>query len=212
MSVRAVRSICAAVGLPVSWDVGWQRQLIDRLLDADHAALAAHVTRRLERLGWTVRVEVSFNRYGDRGRIDLLAFHAPSTVLVAELKTLIVDGQELIGGVDAKARIAPFLAREIGWRPGLIVPAIIVADSTTARRRTATLGPLLSRFNLRGPAALAWLRAPVTPASGLLMLTKLPHTAGADARRAGRRRVRPRRALPRSARAASDAGSPSTTA
>ena len=51
MSVRAVRSICEAVELPVSWDVGWQRQLVDRLLDADHSTLAALVTRRLEGLG-----------------------------------------------------------------------------------------------------------------------------------------------------------------
>lgn len=208
MSVRAVRSICEAVELPVAWDVGWQRQLVDRLLDADHSALAAMVTRRLESAGWMVRAEVSFNRYGERGRIDLLALHPANTVLVVELKTLIVDGQELIGGVDAKARIAPFVTRDIGWVPRQVVPAIIVADSTTARRHVAMLAPLLTRYSLRGPAALAWLRAPVVPTSGLLMLTKLPNTAGADARRAGRRRIR--RRLPR-ARSVSSPGRRGTT-
>jgi transcriptional regulator with XRE-family HTH domain len=209
MSVRAVRSICDAVELPVSWDVGWQRQLIDRLLDADHSALASLVTRRLERLGWTARAEVSFNRYGERGRIDLLAVHPAGTVLVVELKTIIVDGQELIGGVDAKARIAPFIARQIGWAPRQVVPAIIAADSTTARRHVKALAPLLSRYSLRGTAALAWLRAPVVRASGLLMLTKLPNTAGADARRAGRRRIRPGRGSARSTEALTRAGKPS---
>jgi transcriptional regulator with XRE-family HTH domain len=212
MSVRAVRSICDAADLPVSWDVGWQRQLIDRLLDADHSALAAVVTRRLERLGWTVRAEVSFNRYGERGRIDLLALHPAKTVLVVELKTMIVDGQELIGGLDAKARIAPFVAHEIGWAPRLVVPAIIVADSTTARRHVKALAPLLSRYSLRGPGALAWLRAPAAPTTGLLMLTKLPNTAGADARRAGRRRIRPIRARTRSTRGSKRPGTASATA
>lgn len=200
MTVRAVRAICAAVDLPVGWDIGWQRQLVDRLLDADHSALAAHVTRRLRAWGWTVRAEASFNRYGERGRIDLLAFHpGAAALLVAELKTVIVDGQELIGGVDVKARVAPFVAREIGWHARQVVPAIIAADSTTARRRVTALAPLLSRYNLRGAAARSWLRAPAAgPVTGLLMLTELPDNAGGDARRAGRRRVRLRRPRARS--------------
>jgi hypothetical protein len=89
------------------------------------------------------------------------------------------------------------------------VPAIIAADSTTARRHVKALAPLLSRYSLRGTAALAWLRAPVVRASGLLMLTKLPNTAGADARRAGRRRIRPGRGSARSTEALTRAGKPS---
>lgn len=76
MTVRTARAIAAAVDLPLGWDIGWQRQLVDRLLDADHTALAGEVARRLESWGWQVRAEVSFNWYGDRGRIDLLAYHA----------------------------------------------------------------------------------------------------------------------------------------
>ncbi|MGQ0608590.1 MAG: helix-turn-helix domain-containing protein [Chloroflexota bacterium] len=191
LSIPIARSIAGAVDLPLDWDVGWRRQEIDRLLDEDHSALAGLVTRRLERWGWVVRSEVSFNRYGDRGRIDLLAYQPmPRTLLVIEIKTAIVDGQALVGGLDVKARVAGHVAREMGWDPLIIAPALIISDGTTARRRVARLEPLLNRYTLRGKAALAWLREPIGSPTGLLMLSQLPANAGSDVRRAGRRRVR----------------------
>lgn len=200
MSVRAVRSICDAVDLPVRWDIGWRRQEIDRLLDHDHATLASLVVRRLQRWGWTVRVEVSFNHYGDRGRIDVLACHPTGALLAGELKTLIADGQDLLGGLDIKARVALSVARELGWDGRFVVPAIIVAGSTTNRRRVRHMDPLLGRYALRGHDALSWLRNPAAHSSGLLLLVKLPDSVGTDARRAGRRRVRRRKPNSRSDR------------
>jgi len=39
--------------------------------------------------------------YGERGVIDILCFHSPTgSLLVIELKTEIVDVQDLVGGVD----------------------------------------------------------------------------------------------------------------
>ncbi len=178
--------------LPLNWDIGWQRQEIDRLLDADHSALAAIWTDRLEKHGWIVRSEVSFNRYGDRGRIDLLAYHPVERVLlVIEIKTLLVDAQALLGSLDVKTRVVPFLAREMGWQPRHVVPAIVMVDGTTQRRHLAALGPLFSRYSLRGREAAAWLRRPSGIPTGLLIFTELPSNAGSDVRRAGRRRVRP---------------------
>jgi len=41
--------------------------------------------------GWLVAAEASFNRYGERGSIDVLAFHpADRVVLVVEVKSVIV--------------------------------------------------------------------------------------------------------------------------
>ena len=201
LTVRTARAICAAVDLRLAWDVGWQRQEVDRMLDADHAALGSHVVRRIASWGWTTRAEVSFNHYGDRGRIDVLALHPTRRVLlVVELKTGIVDAGDLLGGLDVKERVAPGVARQLGWPPVRVVPAIIVADTTTNRRRVAELGPLVSRFDCRGRAALGCLRDPEGPAAGLLLLTEVPANAGSDARRAGRRRVRVRGAGPRSNR------------
>jgi transcriptional regulator with XRE-family HTH domain len=161
LSVRIVRSIARAVDIPLGWDIGWQRSEVDRLLDADHAALAARLTRRLEALGWTVRAEVSFNQYGDRGRIDLLAFHPTERILlVIEIKTAIVDAQATLGSLDVKARVASNVGRELGWDARLVVPALVVLDGSTARRHLRAIDPLLSRYNLRGRAALDWLREP----------------------------------------------------
>jgi len=200
LSVRVARAIAGAVDLPLDWDIGWQRSDVDRLLDADHAALAARVTRRLEALGWAVRAEVSFNEYGDRGRIDLLAFHPSECILlVIEIKTAIVDAQATLGALDVKARVAPAVGRALGWNARLVVPALIVLDGSTARRHLRAIDPLLNRFDLRGRAALDWLREPfVLQPSGLLFLTKLPSDAGSGVRRAGRPRVRARAANSRS--------------
>jgi len=191
LSVRTARSIAAAVDLPLNWDIGWQRQEIDRLLDADHSALAALCSERLEKHGWIVRSEVSFNRFGDRGRIDLLAYHPVERVLlVIEIKTVLVDAQALLGSLDVKARISPTVAHEIGWRPRHVVPAIVMLDGTTQRRHLVALGPLFSRYSLRGRDAATWLRRPTGAPTGILTFTELPSNAGSDVRRAGRRRVR----------------------
>ena len=199
MTVHAVRAIAGAVSLPIGWDVGWQRHEVDRLLDQDHAALAIVVARRLRAWGWHVKPEVSFSRYGERGRIDVLAFHpVAAALLVVELKTMIVDGQELLGGLDVKARVAPFVAREVGWEARVVVSALIVTDGTTNRRRVRQIEPLLQHLSLRGHAALGWLREPIGTPTGILLLTKLPDSAGSDVRRAGRRLVRQRVSRPRS--------------
>jgi transcriptional regulator with XRE-family HTH domain len=199
LSVRTARAIVAAVDLPLSWDIGWQRQEIERLLDADHSTLAAQIALDLEAGGWLTRSEVSFNHFGERGRIDIVAFHRPSRILlVIEVKTVLVDAQDLLGTLDAKARIAPTAVADLGWdRPAFVVPAIILAEGSTVRRHVERLEPLLRRYELRGRAANAWLANPVIGPTGLLIYRTLPIRNGVDRRRAGRRRVR----LPRSARA-----------
>jgi transcriptional regulator with XRE-family HTH domain len=199
LSVRVTRAIAGAVDLPLMWDIGWQRQEVDRLLDADHSALAAYLAQRLGRLGWTVRSEVSFNQYGDRGRIDLVAFHPVTrTLLIIEIKTAIVDAQAMLGALDVKARVGRAVARQLGWEARRVVPALVILDGSTARRHVRALEPLLTRFDLRGRRAVDWLRQPDVPVNGLLFLTKFPSNAGSDVRRAGRRRVRVPGANPRS--------------
>jgi hypothetical protein len=194
------RAIAEAVDLPLGWDIGWQRQEVDRLLDADHSALAARVADRLRRWGWEIHAEASYNRYGDRGRIDLLAYRrSHETLVVVEVKTMIVDLQALLGGLDVKARVAPDVARSLGWTPRRVVPAIVVADGSTVRRRLADFDALLARYACRGHAALAWLREPAVAVPGLLVVTKTPPPGRNSARRAGRRRVRVPHRLPPSA-------------
>jgi transcriptional regulator with XRE-family HTH domain len=82
MTIARVDQIAMALGVSVAVQVRWQGEQLDRLVDAAHAALQQEVAELLIGLGWLIRVEVSFNHYGDRGRVDLLAFHPLLRVLL----------------------------------------------------------------------------------------------------------------------------------
>lgn len=178
-----LEAVASVLGARTDVRLLWNGPELDRLMDEGHAALGSHVKRRLERWGWTVRVEVSYSRYGERGRIDLLAFHpASSVLLVIELKTELVDVQGLLGSLDAKARLARGIAGRFGWNARRVVPAIVFAEDRTTRNRLARVAALFDRYALRGRAATAWLARPNAPASGLLWITAVD----------GRRRSPPR--------------------
>ncbi len=131
------------------------------MADARHAVLQNWLATLLRAAGWTVEVEVSFNHYGDRGRIDLLAFHATiRVVLVVEIKTMLDDAQEVLGRLDVKARVAPIVARERGWDVATVVPALVILEGSTARRRVAAHDALFASLDLRARAATAWLGDP----------------------------------------------------
>jgi transcriptional regulator with XRE-family HTH domain len=191
VSLRIVRRVASAVELRLGWDVGSRAVDLARLADADHARCADHIMRRLGSLGWLTRAEVSFNEYGDRGRIDVLAFHPPTaTLLVVEIKTLIVDAQDLLGGLDVKRRVGPRVARSLGWPATLAIATLVVLNTTTNRRRVGQHPHLFGRFAVRGRAASAWLRRPGPVDGGLLIMLNLPNRKHRDVRRAGRQRVR----------------------
>jgi hypothetical protein len=146
-------------------DIRWRDEHHDRLVDAGHAALEEAVVRRTRVSGWQAEVEVSFNHFGDRGRIDVLCFHEPSgTLLVVEVKTRIVDVQDMLGRIDVKVRLGAEVARQKGWpRPRRVVPCLVIADTRSARRIVAAHPGLFARFNLRGRAAARWLSDPGAP-------------------------------------------------
>jgi transcriptional regulator with XRE-family HTH domain len=88
MTIVRVDKIATALGASVSVQVRWQGEQLDRLVDAAHGALQQAVAELLIGLGWLVRVEFSFNHYGDRGRVDVLAFHPLLRVLlIVEVKS-----------------------------------------------------------------------------------------------------------------------------
>ena len=190
-----LRAVLAALGASVRVEVEWHGAGLARLLDADHATLQATWKARLEQLGWLVRAEVTFSRYGERGSIDLLAFHpATRVLLVVEIKTGLFDVQDLLSVLDRKVRLAPAVAREIGWRPLAVVPLLVLPGDTSTRRRLTAVAPLFAPFVLRGRVATAWLREPGRagrPApTGLLVMSKVPDARNTDLRRAGRQRIR----------------------
>jgi transcriptional regulator with XRE-family HTH domain len=189
---RVLRALDATVELYLNW--GGHGEL-DRLLDADHASVVTAWAEGHLRAGWDIWPEASYSIYGERGRIDLLAFHPTTgTLEVAECKTGIWDLQDLLGRLDAKVRLAPKVAAERGWPVRRVVPALVVADGRTARRRVEQYPALFDRFDTRGWAAKAWVQDPSRPAGGVLAFVKLPDATTGRLRRAGRRRVRLRRA------------------
>ena len=148
------------------------------LTDERHAAIQSWLVSFLRAAGWLVEAEVSFNHFGDRGRIDVLAYH-PSlgVMLVVEIKTRLDDVQDVLGRLDVKRRVAAQLAKERGWELAAIVPALMFRENRTTRRRLAMHEALFARFTMRARAATAWLRHPTRPIpSGILILVDLPQS------------------------------------
>src|SRR5687767_1603723 len=115
--------------------------------------------------GWVLAPEVSFAIRGERGVIDILAWHAASrTLLVIELKTEIVDVNELRGTVDRKRRLAVQIGRERGWNAVNVALWVVVAESKTNRRRVANHAMTLrAALPADGRSIEGWLREPDQP-------------------------------------------------
>ncbi len=163
MPLRTLCAVFDAVEADIEVVVRYRGGQLDRLMDAAHAATATALVPQLREAGWLVEVEVSFNHYGDRGSIDLLAYHpATRTLLVVEIKTEIASAEEMLRRLDVKARVAPLLAPErFGERPARVVRLLAVTASSANRSRVARLEPLLAAaFPLRGRVLAGWLRNP----------------------------------------------------
>ncbi len=165
----------------------------DRLLDQEHAAIVEWLAGLLAGEGWTVVPEASFSVYGERGRIDLLAYHAASrTLLVVEVKTELTDLQALQGAMDVRARLAPRLARERGWDVRQVATLIALADTGRNRGIVRAHAALFAGFERHGARVRQWLHRPRASRTHLLL-----YVAAEQARQATwlatRRRVRPPR-------------------
>ncbi len=183
MQFDDVRSMLGVVDARLVVTVTWRGGLLDRLLDEGHAAIVTAVAERLRRDGWDVLPEVTYAIYGERGSVDILAWHAASrTMLIVEVKTEITSVEELLRRHDAKVRLGPAIGRErFGALPASVGRLLVVADTSANRRRVARLDGVLSPvYALRGAALSAWLRRPGGSMGGLLFVD-------AQVRRSGRR-------------------------
>jgi len=194
LTIRTVDAMIRALSARLELRVSWNGEGLDRLLDADHAALVEIVANVLRSFGWEVAVEVSFSIRGERGSIDVLAFHpATRTILVIEVKSVVPDVQATLVVLDRKTRLATEIARQRGWIGRGVGRILVVADRRTARRRVAAHEMVFrSAFPDRAAAVKRWIRQPdpAEPLSGLWFLS--------DARREGaRQRVDRPRAQPR---------------
>jgi transcriptional regulator with XRE-family HTH domain len=194
MALRSVRAVAAALDVRLDLVARWRGGELDRLLSARHSALHESVAAEFESLsGWRSLPEVSFSFYGERGVIDLLAFHAASgCLLVIELKTEIVDVNELIGNLDRKTRLGVRIAAERGLAAQTVSRWVIVSRHKTNQRRIeAHRSMLRAAFPLDGHAMRGWLARPSGSVSALSMWSSVAH---ADAGPTRSQRVRGRSA------------------
>lgn len=163
-------AVASALDARIDFDLRWRGGQLDRLLDARHAALQQEVVRRLTRApGWLAAPEVSYSISGERGAIDLLAWHAGSgALLVIEIKSQIVDLQDLLCTMDQRRRLAPAIARGRGWQGRAVSTWVAVEDTDANRRRARRHADLLAAaFPATGSVVRGWLRAPVKPIQAL---------------------------------------------
>jgi transcriptional regulator with XRE-family HTH domain len=184
--VDLVRRLADALGARFDTTIRWQGGDLGRLINARHSAMHEAMARYLLSLGsWVGEPEVSFSVYGERGVIDVLAWHAPSrTVLVIELKTELVDLNETLGTLDRKRRLADRLARERGWEAVAVGAWLVFADTRTNRRSIATHATVLrSKYPVDGRTIRSWLRQPVGPVLALSFMPDVGEvTIGRDSR------------------------------
>lgn len=172
-SVAELEQWGAALGAHVSLEVRFDGER--PLMDAQHARLQTWLVGMLKREGWTVVVEHSFNHYGDRGRVDVLAYHPVArVVLVTEIKSRVDDVGDILGRLDIKRRVAPILAREQRWPTDEIVPMLLILEQRTNRRRVADHAAMFTAYPIRPQSATAWLRRPAGPAPAGLLLFASP--------------------------------------
>lgn len=169
----------------------WRGAGLDRALSSRHASMTEVVSRLLIEAVWEVHPEVSFNHFGERGVVDIVAWHAASrTVLLIELKTELADINDLLAVTDRRRRLAAAIAAPFDWTPRTVGQWVVVADSRTNRRRLADHRTVLrAAFPVDGRSVAGWLTDPREPVSALWFL---PDSGGTSVRlrRAPRLRVR----------------------
>jgi transcriptional regulator with XRE-family HTH domain len=156
-------AVATALGIRVDMRLSWQGGDLDRVRNAGHAALHESVASHFDQLrGWVWLPEVSFSIYGERGVIDILAWHAETrTLLIVELKTELVDPQELVATMNRRARLGTEIAAQRGWIPSRVATWVVINDGSTNRRRLLDHSALLrTAFPMDGRAIRPWLRSP----------------------------------------------------
>jgi transcriptional regulator with XRE-family HTH domain len=152
LSIRALRRACAALDADLVLLVRWRGGDLNRLLDERHARLGARLARILEALGWEVSPEVTFAINGERGSIDLLAWHAGTrTLLVVEIKSELTSAGDTLRRLDVRSVWHPKLrsSDSVGGRrtsPGCSCCPPIERPAGESRRTAASW---IERFLLR---------------------------------------------------------------
>jgi transcriptional regulator with XRE-family HTH domain len=208
LRVVDLRAIAAGLAVRLPFAPWWRGGDADRVLSERHGLMREQLAELFAaRPEWVCQAEVTFSVFGERGSIDLLAWHpARRALLVVELKTEIMDPAALAAQVDRYRRLATGIAKERGWDPASVSAWVVVADSSMNRRRLARARTMLrNRFPVEGRTMRSWLRRPAGAVAALSFLADAP--AGSTVRKAApTRRVSRRTRGSRAAEAVANAG------
>ncbi len=164
VSLVNLRRILAPLDGRADFDIRWRGGSLDRTLDQRHAQLVETVVGLLARNGWQTEVEVTYAIYGERGAIDVMAFH-PSTasLVVIEVKTELTSIEEMLRRHDEKVRLGPRIARErFRWQATSTSRILAIGEHRSARRHVATHKAVLdSVMPSENVAVRGWLASPV---------------------------------------------------
>jgi hypothetical protein len=185
-------AVANALGVHVVSEARWFGAALDRVLDEGHAQLVGFVNRVLTGWGWETRIEVSFSIYGERGSIDLLAWHAATrTLVVFEIKTELGSVEGLLRPLGVKARLAKQIAHEqFAWQASHVAVIVVFPETMTARRTVMRHADVLtSALPARSRAIRSWLRRPDGSIRGCWFLSN-PRVVTANRNPAAAQRVR----------------------
>jgi transcriptional regulator with XRE-family HTH domain len=175
-----IRLVARDLDVTLSLDPRWRGAELGRLVDRDHAALVERVVATLDSVGWDIVPEYSFNHYGDRGSVDVLAWHSASrSLLIVEVKVRLADLQDLLATTDRKRRVVPPLVLSRGWRAEQVGLLVLAADTTWNReaigRHAATLRAVVPH---RGRDAMRWIRRPEGGLQAIWLTRLIPRRNG----------------------------------
>jgi transcriptional regulator with XRE-family HTH domain len=187
VTLEQMDTVCRALDAQIDVRIRWRGAELERLLNRDHSAMHEAMASMFATLpGWVIHI---------------LAFHERTgQLLVIELKTAIVDVNDLLGTADRKRRLARVVASARGWKVRTVSLWVVVADTGTNRRRLAEHRRVIrSALPTDGRMIRGWLAHPSQPIAAFSFLSK-----GRGASRvtplAARRRVRRPRLSTRSLR------------
>jgi transcriptional regulator with XRE-family HTH domain len=166
---KVARALDGQLGL----DFRWRGEQLDRLIDEKHAAIVDQTVRIYREAQWEVAVEATFSIYGERGSIDVFAWHPPTQqIAVNEIKASIGEAGDTVLRVDRKTRLAPRIARERGWSCRGVARFLVVGDGSTNRDRIQRHAEIFrTSFPTGSREALAWIRNPTPdPPSAILFV------------------------------------------
>jgi transcriptional regulator with XRE-family HTH domain len=179
LTVRSVRAVASAAGIRLPFlPRSIRAAAVERQIDSRHAALVESVVARLEALGWQAEPEWSFNHFGERGSVDVKAWHEDAgSLLVVEVKSELRDVQATLHALDVKRRVVPRLVRAECDRTVRHVGVVMVlADVRAERDRVNRHGATFAAaLPARTREVGEWLQRPDRDLRGVWFL-QIPRT------------------------------------